>query len=289
VAFIDRTGMKYGKLTVIERAGTGKQRQVLWVCQCDCGNTALADKSKLGGKTPSCGCVSRKQSTPKQDLTGKTFGRLTVLELAQERGGTGDFLWKCACQCGQETYKEGGSLRMGNVKSCGCLMSEVAGTYHRTHGMSGERVYQVHSKMKERCDNPNTKSYIDYGARGITYDPRWKHFSEFWADMGDSYVDGLTLDRVDVNGNYCKENCRWIPKARQCQGTRKRRDKWTSKYKGVALQPSGLWLAQIQKDRVVYRAGPFVSETQAAASYDEMATKLYGDTATTNKSLGLLK
>lgn len=161
--------------------------------------------------------------------------------------------------------------------------------HNRTHGMSKEKVYQVHSAMKKRCNCPTDKSYANYGGRGITYDPYWENFQGFWDDMGGAYEEGLTLDRIDVNGDYCKENCRWIPKARQCQGTRKRRDKWTSKYKGVALQPSGLWLAQIQKDHVVYRSGPHVNEIDAAIGYDKMATDLYGQTATTNLSLGILE
>jgi len=283
---IDRSGIRYGMLTAVEIVGRDKYRNVLWKCLCDCGEIVVADKSKLSGKNPSCGCVSRKQAAPREDLTGHVFGRLTVMELADTRGNSGDFLWKCKCQCGEEAYREGGSLRAGLVNSCGCLRKEARTT---THGMSKEKVYQVHNKMKVRCDDLNNKSFADYGGRGITYDPKWKNFEGFWEDMGSTYVSGLTIDRIDVNGNYCKENCRWLPKARQSQGTRKRKDKWTSKYKGVALQPSGLWLAQIQKDGIVCRGGPFVAEIDAAISYDKMAVELYGDTATTNYSLGLLE
>lgn len=158
------------------------------------------------------------------------------------------------------------------------------------HGMTGTRFYFTYNSLFGRCYNEKDKSYPDYGGRGIKVCREWEEsFTNFYNDMFSGYSDDLTLDRIDVNKDYCKENCRWIPKSRQAQGTRKRKDKWTSKYKGVALQPSGLWLAQIQKDGEVTRRGPFVNEIDAALSYDNMAIELYGDLATTNQSLGLFK
>lgn len=225
---------------------------------------------------------------PRVDLTGKVFGKLIVLEFAYKVEGTSTLFWKCQCQCGNETCRNGKSLRSGLVKSCGCLVIETM-KLRATHGMSAKKVYQVHCKMKARCDDPNDKSYVNYGGRGISYDPLWKNFQTFWDDMGSTYMEGLTLDRVNVNGNYCKENCRWTARSQQAQGTRKRKDKWTSKYKGVALQPSGMWVAQIQKEFIVHRAGPFANEEDAARGYDKMAIELYGETATTNLSLGILE
>ena len=96
-----------------------------------------------------------------------------------------------------------------------------------THGLSKSRQYYIWRSMKQRVDNPNRKDYAHYGGRGIKYDPTWKTFNGFWEDMAETYADNLTLDRIDPNKDYCKENCRWIPMDEQvvwCTGQGAYRD-----------------------------------------------------------------
>ena len=87
-------------------------------------------------------------------------------------------------------------------KSCGC--------HKGVHGMSKTRIYKIWEDMKKRCDNKSNKYYKNYGGRGISYDPKWSNFTNFYEDMKYTYEDNLTLDRIDNNGNYCKDNCQWI-------------------------------------------------------------------------------
>lgn len=109
------------------------------------------------------------------------------------------------------------------------------------HGMSKTNVYRAWFSMKARCDSPKLKSYPDYGGRGIKYDSRWNRFDFFWKDMGDSYKEGLTLERIDNNGHYCKENCKWIPRREQLLNTRRN---VLVTFKGET-KPSCLWAKDI--------------------------------------------
>lgn len=138
------------------------------------------------------------------DLTGRVFGRLTVLSRAVNNKN-GQSRWNCVCECKNICTVFGSNLKRGHTESCGCLWGDVM----NTHGMVFTRPYTIWSNMKNRCINPNAPKYTTYGGRGISYDTRWEKFENFWEDMKDTYSDGLSLDRVDNDGNYCKENCRW--------------------------------------------------------------------------------
>jgi len=150
------------------------------------------------------------------DMTGQKIGRLTVIERMPKAHKNA--YWKCRCDCGNETTVRGTLLRYGSVKSCGCLQKEAAarnGKSTKTHGLAGTEIYKKWVRMLMRCSNKKLDRYNVYGGRGIKVCERWLKFKNFYEDMKDSWKPGLSLDRIDVNGNYCKENCRWIPLSRQ--------------------------------------------------------------------------
>ncbi len=156
------------------------------------------------------------------DLTGKTFGRLTVLARGDNncRGCT---QWLCKCACGNIRLVFGQHLTRGHSKSCGCLGREVTRKRSLKHGYgprSGQSsTYIAWKGMNRRCHNPRDKEFHNYGGRGIAVCPEWRKFENFLRDMGEKPT-GLSLDRVDVNGHYCRSNCRWATIRQQARNTR---------------------------------------------------------------------
>lgn len=155
------------------------------------------------------------------DLTGKVYGKLTVLSLDGTRyypSGGSRRLWLCQCECGAKTEVEGKNLKNGHTTSCGSKTHQV-----NYHGLTNTPIYHVWENMLARCTNPKHPSWKDYGARGIVVCDEWTDFMAFYKDMRAGYRQGLTIDRQNNNAGYCKENCRWIPDAEQHVNTRKTR------------------------------------------------------------------
>ncbi len=153
------------------------------------------------------------------DRTGDRYERLVVIERLGAKSKTDtNARWVCRCDCGRLAVAYGQDLARGKVKSCGCLNGERI----MQHGMSHTHVYHVWQAMLQRCENPKSQSYANYGGRGISVCPEWHRFENFYRDMGDRPA-GYSLDRANNNGNYERDNCRWATTTVQANNKQRNR------------------------------------------------------------------
>jgi hypothetical protein len=160
-----------------------------------------------------------------QDLTGLCFGRLTVLRCLEKARKLADgrkthTRWFAQCECGNLVTPRSDALLSGVSQSCGCLHAEITSGRQTSHGMSDSPEYKAWAAMLQRCTNSNAPSYLHYGGRGIAVDPLWSSFENFYADMGPRPSPFHTLERLNNNLGYTRNNCSWELHQTQMNNTR---------------------------------------------------------------------
>lgn len=230
---MDLTGQRYGRLTVVEQAKThvtpGGRNVYMWRCFCDCGKESIVSTSALrSGDTKSCGCLQRERAHEASfiDISGNRYGRLVAINPIRKNNG---IYWVCKCDFGNTTEVLPQHLNRGLIRSCGCLRKDVSSKKNKKHGMSKTRIYKEWKGIKERCLNKNNHAYKNYGGRGITICDEWLGENGFeyfcnWA-MQNGYDESKekseqSIDRIDVNGDYSPDNCRYADS--HIQATNKR-------------------------------------------------------------------
>ena len=170
-----------------------------------------------------------------KDLHGKRFGHLTALK-SIGKTNYGNLIWECRCDCGNIKNLPSGKLTSGRATNCGCITSDLKRKNAEIHGITSRqkpRTFVIWNGIKSRCYDEKSISYKNYGARGIVLCEEWHSFENFhkWA-MENGYKDDLEIDRIDNNGNYCPENCRWV--TRQFNRSHQRKTRNITVY-GVSL------------------------------------------------------
>jgi len=204
-----------------------------------------------------------------EDLTGQVFSRMTVIRMAERtRTNSGKIkppYWHCVCECGVKKVVQGGHLKNGSVRSCGCLMKEEHSARMSTHGRSSSPHYDTYRHMMDRCNKPDHKSYPSYGGRGITVCTEWTDSVVSFLDWCDKtkLVSTHTLERVDNDKGYSPNNCVWADRQVQAVNQRTKSNN-TSGIRGVHFNKCNRkWSASVVNNNVRKHLGSFDRKEEA--------------------------
>lgn len=201
----------------------GYHGHIMYGIKCKkCGFVTLCKATNLlKCKTPKCKFCQQKERVAKQ---GQKFGHLTITRLVEEKEDSSKNIYECLCDCGKVVNVRWSTLRDGYTKSCGHLKQHNGeNNPNYKHGGCGDNLYNSYRAMKDRCYNPNYHHYERYGGRGIIVCDEWKNnYAAFrnWA-YANGYKEGLSIDRIDNDGIYCPENCRWVTQKEQVRNSTK--------------------------------------------------------------------
>lgn len=274
-----KVGDRYNRWVIVSEVFYQKCSKHV-VAECDCGTVKT---KRLGSLTSpskpdiSCGCLRLEamEKLKKSPPIGSVFSKLTVVSDCVRRNSRSYV--NVSCYCGSPVFEVRlDGLVGGGTTSCGCAQKEAASNANLTHGMTGTSAYGSWQKLRYRCDNPKDPRWDRYGGRGISYPFEWETFKGFWADMSEGWYEGADIDRIDFDGNYCKENCRWVN--RDVGNHNKSKSIGTSSYKGVYYDKAkGSWVARLNRNLVIYLQKRFSTEQEAAKAYDDASEQIYGD------------
>lgn len=191
-----------------------------------------------------------------EDFTGKRFGRLVVISRA-ENNIYNQSCWNVQCDCGKTKIVKGCNIKFGTTTSCGCYRNEI----RSKHGLSTTKIYAIWRAMLSRCNNPSNPTFKYYGKRGITVCDEWNNINNFIKDMGEP-PKGLTLDRIDNNKGYSKNNCRWVTMKTQANNTRRNKSLiWENKtFASLAEFSKYVGISQIVLNGRIFRLGWSISK-----------------------------
>ena len=279
-------GGTYGFLTVVkevEPIPTKNNRRIRrWLCLCECGTETVVRHGNLrSGSIRSCGC----HRYDREDLTGNKYSRLTVIErgIDVKFKSSNKSTWVCKCDCGNVIEVTTGSLKSGNTKSCGCYKRDMtikSNKENKTkHGLEFHPLYPTWIDMNRRCYNLNAKSYKYYGARGISVCEEWREVpNDFieWVVNETDWYNGcrLSLDRIDVNGNYEPSNCRFTTYTIQAYNQRVHSNNTTG-HRGVHKR-GNKWIARMNINGKDNYLGSFEKIEEAAEARQLKEIEIFG-------------
>lgn len=272
---LDLSGKTFTNFTVIKKDTTKENDSVNWICECGCGDVFIASSKRIMRTANlSCGCKARVKSSSME--VGQKFGKLTVLSEPFPVGKY--FKVDVLCDCGSHVTIDTINILKGLTKSCGCYRTEK----HTTHGQSSTDTYKIYHGILQRCNNINDERYGDYGGRGIKVSSSWlESYQQFLSDVGERPSKNHSIERLDTNGNYCKENCKWATASIQAFNQRPSKSNTSGRMGVFWYKSRKKWVVKLTKHGKEYWFGQYSDFADACMAASEGEISLYGFTRDT--------